>query len=193
MNIGIDFDGVIADTTELKVREAYQLFGVEVDPVRSKEYQVTEDGVLSKTQYRELMNHVCADPHIALSMTPCLNSIESVRELLSENYVLIITSRNQNETNIAKSWCKTKGLDIPFVSVGYGESKADAAKKNQLDVYIDDDFFKLTPLARVVPHLFLFSTPQNRNQPIDNGFIRVNNWPDLLKSINELGKRYHRQ
>lgn len=188
MNIGLDFDGVIADTTALKLEVARERFGTVLDGARAKEELVIADGVMTQEQYRALMDTICHDPSVGMRMRLCENADTVIAKLTGDGHrLLIITSRSESETAIAEEWCRTHAIAIPFISAGYGQSKADVLKDRSIDAYIDDDLHKLEPLVGLVPYLFLYTAPHNRDLPVPPGITRVD-WHSFGDAVSTLAQ-----
>ena len=184
MIIGLDFDGVIADTFPIKARFAKELFGIILDPTYSKEWHMIEKGLLTKEQYRTLATHAY-QTEAGLEMPPIPNAISTAQKLIDAGHTLkIITSRNEEEARIAQLWCKQHDLAIPMTSVGYGASKADALLG--VTCYIDDDYEKLIPLTETAAKLFLFSAPHNISTSISPPVTRAHSWTEFYEYIQKL-------
>ena len=184
MIIGLDFDGVIADTFPIKARFAKELFGIILDPTYSKEWHMIEKGLLTKEQYRTLATHAC-QTEAGLTMPPIEGALATLHKLEKSGHTLkIITSRNEEEARIAQLWCKQHDLAIPMTSVGYGASKADALLG--VTCYIDDDYEKLIPLTETAAKLFLFTAPHNRTTDIDPAITRAHSWTEFYEYIQKL-------
>lgn len=183
MNLGIDFDGVMADTTHLKHREAKRLYGVEGIPSHMfKERPVVEAGYMSREQYRALMNTVCGDREIGLEAQEIDGAQGTLKKLKGEGHrLVIITSREGDEFEVVKDWCGQRDLEMEFISVGYGKDKVEAARG--IDVYVDDDVSKLVPLIGVVPHLYLFTQLHNKEMEIPEGITRVEGWDQFEQAV----------
>lgn len=188
MNIGLDFDDVIATTIYLKHRMAKELFGVEGIPsYRFKEGWVVGEGRMTKGQYRKLMNTVCGDREIGLKAAPVKGAEIFIPKLQKDgHHLIIITSREDSEFEVAREWCRQKGYEFEYISVGYGKDKKEPAKG--LQIYLDDDLSKLLPLVSIVPHLYLFSRDHNREVELPENIKRIDSWEDFYKEINLLSK-----
>ena len=181
--IGLDFDGVIADTQPLKAAYALEIHGVVLDPKHAKESHVVANGSMTREQYRALAAHV-TESDLGLTVPPVPGAIEKIKALKDEGHELsIITSRNEAGSDIARRWCEMQEIPLPVISVGYGMSKTDAAKG--LDVYLDDDHEKLTPLTDVVESLCLFDAPHNNHIVPEGKITRVHSWDAFHKHVNK--------
>lgn len=186
MKIGLDFDGVISDCGKLKSDGAKKIYGLDIPSAKFKKEIVIGEKYLTAEQYRELQKTIYGTKEIGLLMKPVDGVLHYLPRLLADgNMVLIVTSRGEVELEIAKEWSTSQGLQLDFVGVGYGNSKAGAAAG--LDLYVDDDLDKLEPLVGIVPHRFLFSWGYNAK--VDTGSIakRVTSWRELYSIIKELG------
>lgn len=135
MRIGLDFDGVISDCGQLKSDGAKLLYGVEIPPERFKKELIVDTGILTLEQYRNLQKQIYGTREIGLTMLPVNGVLELVPKLQQEGYdLVVVTSRGESESKIAREWMKQKSLDLRLVGVGGGVSKADACRG--LDVYI---------------------------------------------------------
>ncbi len=185
MKIGLDFDGVISDCGKLKSDGAKKLYGVDIPPAKFKKGIVVGEKHLTMEQYRELQKIIYGTREIGFLMEPVDGVLQYLPKLVADGYiVLVITSRGEVELEIAKEWSVRQGLQLNFVGVGYGNSKANAA--TGLDLYVDDDLDKLEPLVGVVPHRFLFSWGYNAHVDVGTVAKRVASWEELYHIIQTL-------
>lgn len=185
MKIGLDFDGVVADCGQLKADGARLLYGADISPDKFKKEIVVGKGYLTSEQYVELQQKIYESREIGLKMHPVAGMLEILPLILRNNHaVQVITSRSQAGTEIAKDWLVGQGLELDFISVGPGNSKAESV--HGLDLYIDDDFEKLAVLTGEVGRLCLFSWGYNRDVSISSDVIRVASWQDVYTTVQEL-------
>jgi len=185
MKIGLDFDGVISDCGKLKSDGARKLYGVDIPSAKFKKEIVVGEKHLTAEQYRELQKIIYGTREIGFLMELVDGVIEFLPRLIADGHtVLVVTSRGEVELEIAKEWSVRQGLQLNFVGVGYGNSKADAA--NGLDFYVDDDLDKLEPLIGIVPHRFLFSWGYNAHVDVGNVAKRVSSWKELYSIVTML-------
>lgn len=186
MKIGLDFDGVISDCGKLKSDGAKKLYGVDIPPAKFKKEIVVGEKHLTMEQYRELQKIIYGTCEIGFLMEPVDGVLHHLPRLIEDGHtVLVVTSRGEVELEIAREWSIRQGLQLDFVGVGYGNSKANAV--NGLDLYVDDDLDKLEPLVSVVPHRFLFSWGYNAHVDVGTVAKRVASWEELYRIIQVLG------
>ena len=185
MKIGLDFDGVISDCGKLKSDGAKKLYGVDIPPAKFKKEIVVGEKYLTAGQYRELQKIIYGTREVGFLMEPVGGVLHHLPLLVAEGHIiLIVTSRGEVEIEIAKEWSLLQGLQLDFVGVGYGNSKADAA--TGLNLYVDDDLDKLEPLVDVVPHRFLFSWGYNAHVDIGTIAKRIASWEELYRAVQAL-------
>ena len=190
MKIGFDFDGVITNLSDLKSRGARKLFGVNIPEEVMHKHIVLRKGLLTDKQYDELQ-HFIAKSDFGRTMRPVIGMQQHIRKLQKEGYDLrIVTSRDGAAVDIARDWLAKKGLEIEVIGIGRGENKVSTAIKHKLDIFVDDDLYKLEPLCGVVSHRLLFSWPYNEHIQESSYVKRVHTWQQLYREISLLGMWY---
>jgi len=185
MKIGLDFDGVIADCGNLKSKGAWELYRVLIPPEKFKKEILVGEKILTSAQYSEVQHLVYNTYEMGLLMEPVEGVLRYIPRLIDEGHtVRIITSRQNESLAIAAEWALKQGLLLDFTGVGYGRSKATAAKG--VDVYIDDDLEKLEPLVGVVPNRYLFSWGYNEHIDVSGVANRIASWEEFYSTIQQL-------
>ena len=185
MNIGLDFDGVIADCSELKSRAAKIIYGVNIPPEKFNRALLIGEGHLSEEDYRALQYKIYETEEFGFLMDFVPDADIFLPRLIKDGHtILIITSRKDRSLDIAQKWSRTKGLELNFVGVGYERSKAEAARG--IDFYIDDDLDKIEPLVNLVPHRYLFSWGYNNHIDSSDIALRIYSWMHLYQTIQTL-------
>ncbi len=188
LNIGLDFDGVISDCGKLKSDAARKLYGVEIPSAQFKKELVVGRGLLTMEQYRRLQQIIYGTREVGFLAEPVEGMLTHLPKLLEEGHrIRIVTSRSGDQLDIAREWCGRHGIALDFTGVGYGVSKAGAAAG--LDLYVDDDLDKLSPLVGIVPHRFLFDWGYNRHIDETGVARRVASWEELHDRVTELTVR----
>ena len=187
MKIGLDFDGVISNCAKLKSDCAKRLYGAHIPGSQFKKDFVIANGWLTEEQYQEITKAVYYTREVGTLMEPVGGALSCVSKLVKEGHtVLVITSREETNLEIAGEWIERHRLPVELVGVGLHNNKAHAA--TGLDVYVDDDLPKLEPLVGVVPNLFLFSWGYNQRFNETGIAVRVFTWKELYRRIDSLGR-----
>lgn len=185
MNIGLDFGDTIVDTARLKAALAMDLYGKTILPEKFNREYVVGNALLTPRQYKALQVLIYRTPEFGFEeLLPIEESFEVIRKLKKEKENLkIVSERGTLETRIAKKWLKEKGITLPFVSVGYQNSKKEACAG--LDVYLDDDLEHLEELGNV-PNRFLFCYRTNKETAPPRGIVKVFSWSQFYEEIQNL-------
>lgn len=187
MRIGLDFDGVISDAGKLKSEGALRLYGLNIPSEKFKKELVIGGGHLTAKQYHELQQIIYGTEEIGFLMELVEECKLHLNKLLADGHILIvITARTEESLEVARKWTHLQGLNLEFVGVEYGSSKASAATEAGVDVFVDDDLDKLLPLIGIVPHLFHFGWGYNEHINAGEFAIRVNSWRALYAQIGKL-------
>jgi hypothetical protein len=185
LEIGLDFDGVVSDCSELKSRVAKIMYGKLIPPAKFKKEILVSEGILTAQEYRELQKRIYSTREFGLLMKSVGDVCYYVYRMRSDHHkVRVITSRTGDELAIAEEWSAQQGLQLRFTGVGYENTKAEAAEG--LDVYVDDDLDKLAPLVGIVQHRFLFSWGYNLHVNEELIARRVISWGDFYHAVRKI-------
>jgi len=182
LKIGLDFDGVILDSLQLKLCVGKSCFGVEIPPHLLKTDALHRERPDLLEVYRKVQNIIYNDRASCSFMKPVAGALEVIPHLLSKGHqIVVVTARKDISLKIAEEWARQQRLQLQFVGVGYGNSKADAVAG--CHAYVDDDFDQLESLIGVVPNLFLFSWEYNLADKPSRAIKRIYSWEELYREI----------
>lgn len=182
LRIGLDFDGVIIDVVQSKVECASRYFGAVIPYGQFRRAKVVGSGVMTAADYESLMRLVYLDPKVGLAIPPVKGALDYLPRIIAAGHeVTIITSRDEEMVAIGRKWCRERGLELKFISVGYGDSKEKAAVGFHL--YVDDDLHVLKPMSGAVQNLRLFSQAYNADEEVPDFIQRVGSWADLYQLV----------
>ena len=187
MKIGLDFDGVIADSTATKLMLAQKLYGATLSPSQWRRDIVLGKRLLTNEQYDHIQELVYGSEEYGYQMTLIDGALDGISKLIQKHSVTIVTSRIALKADIATNWCDRNGITLPLIGAGRGKSKAPYLEG--FDVFVDDSKEKLEQILGAVPHLFLFNEPYNEDQGVSPPIDRTLNWDDFLRRISELEEK----
>ena len=180
LKIGLDFDGVIANTPELKREIAQTKFGINIPKDVMTKEGFLEKGFTEKT-YKTLQEMVQS----SVDVKPIPESIDYLIKWKKEGYYeCIVSFREYRHESIIGNLLDKNGLkDIDYVMTN---QKPKTWFCVGLDMFIDDRMEHLNDLLKDkrIPYLFLFDAPYNKNEKT-NGIQRVAG----LKEVDELIKQ----
>lgn len=183
MIVGVDIDGVVADSLLAWVSQLNKYFGQQkrIDDVFSyqfeKVYNVTWDEMdYFFRQYQEvLLNNLSPVEHAPRAL-----------ELLKEKHRLIlITARPEDFRPLTEKWLQEH--HIPYdqlMMTTYGD-KAEYCRQAQVDVYIEDSLENAISIAGCGIPVILFDAPYNR-KTVDRRLLRRFNWPEIYRTVQSL-------
>lgn len=185
MKIGLDFDGVIVDAAERKVKAASELFGIDIKPSQTKRALLVPSGIMTEEQYRAVQRLVNSMRY-GRTMRAIPGALESIKQLMEYGFEIeVITARDGMGLRAARHWLRDNGFDLqrdgrclPVTGVR-NRNKADAARKRGIYLFVDDDLERLVELEGVVPWRVQFSWHYNRHER-DKSIMRVDNWSNQL-------------
>lgn len=138
MKIGIDLDDTICRTTEI-VHDRVEKYASQqnLNPL-----DVMNDEVLKEEFFNQYLEDIYTNVEIKRDVEKVLKRLKN-----KGNEIYIITARSNsfvsteiNVTEITKKWLKEHGIEVEgIITSAYGEAKAKACKRLQLDWMIDDD------------------------------------------------------
>lgn len=184
MKIGLDFDGVIADSSNVMREVALQLYGVDIPKNKLKKQIVISENLLTAEQYKNIQQTVYGNLEYGMKAEPVQDAFKYIEKLQTDGHeVAIVTSRDNNYLEVAELWAKKLNLTIPFTSSGIGKSKKEACSTLNIEIFVDDDLDKLMEIKECVPHLFLFEWSYNLYSREEGVATRVTSWHDLYEKI----------
>ncbi len=189
MRIVLDFDGVISIWNGyLKALFAKLFLEMEVNPLLLKRASIVEGKTpLSLEQYYLIQCLTYRDEGVI----PLMRLLDGVTEFLPKlaregHEIFVVTSREGLSLEIARKFSRVQGISFllkDFIGVGRRTQKNSIIRSIGADLFIDDDWEKLTPLADdKAIGLVLFSQPHNLNCS-GRGIERVSSWRDLYRLI----------
>ncbi len=185
MNIGLDFDGVIADSTGIKLNLAKELFGATIKPNQWRRDIILGEKLLAEDAYDHVQELVYGSDEYGFKLTPIVGALDSINILLQSNHTLtIVTSRVEHKLEIAEKWARTHDIALPLIGAGRNKSKAPYLEG--FDIFVDDGLQKLLHVVDTVKHCFLFDQPYNSDEALHEKIIRVYDWADFMKKIEAL-------
>ena len=181
VRIGVDFDGVVANTGGLQRYVARELFGKDISPSCHYSTSVRE-GNLTEDEARIVFNESYQNQKYLTNLKEQPNAKRTLMNLINSGIPLeIITSREEKEFDFVQKWLKQNGIYVPVKSTLNGEDKTKAC--NGLDIYVEDIPYQISALKEVVPRIVLFNGYDNKNSVLTKeeekqieGIERISDW-----------------
>ena len=199
MRIGIDIDNTITNTRETirAYLERYALarrLPYRFDPSKYtlEEAVSWEPGDLEMFIQLHLGN-------IYRDVTPKPGAVEVIRDLHSNNYIALITSRNRRNGNIREvtlEWLACNQVEYDQLIMNDTDnmhhfSKLAVCLENDIQVMIEDHDGLALELSGSIP-VILFDHPYNNHLQADN-IVRIQDWEQVPPTLTALAARLWKQ
>lgn len=185
VNIGIDFDGVIIDSSKLKIKIAKELFGFELTPETANKDNILSRGVDLKTYSDTFKRIILQERSDEVELVPFAKEI--IDKLYANNVIYVITSRFDDEVPYVRIMLKNRNIKYHHLINTVDQPKEEACLKNRIHIYLDDGVKKLEQIRNGYTKLFLLTKLDNKNIRIENDRIqRVSDWKDFYNKIKYL-------
>ncbi len=181
MRVGLDFDGVIADTIPAMRAYARDRHGLELAP--SECVMPAGPERLGLDAYRQLV----ADTHeteYRLTFPLTLGATDGLRALARRHDLFVVTARHSGSLENAVRWLELNGLADCFSDVrsSVGPAKSELVATLELDCFVDDMPMTFqTWSANAAP--LLWDADYNRNLKVEQRVRRVTGWAELIKLL----------
>lgn len=196
MNIGIDIDDTISNTYETVIPYA-QKYTIE---------ELHRSGVLDRSgeftthKYTKVLHnwneeeentfwekyYVLMLPKIAAKAL----ASESIKRLSDKNKIYLITARWDNAekevSEITKKWLEKNEIVYDKLILN-AESKLEACKKYNIDIFIDDSFSNCKTLLENGIKTFIMDSQVNQKYN-DEKITRVYSWPHVCQEVSKIEK-----
>jgi len=188
MVIGVDIDGVIADSIPVILENVRRLCGIKILPRRLTVYRIesalqkhglstSESNAIVKKAIRMTMERQISGIRMVPKAKPVLRSLEQMG-----HKVIVVTNRDPIYASETIEWLRKRA--IPSKTVIFTSTKSDLAR--MFDVFVEDSASNARRLQKggVIP--ILYDRPWNRRTR--SRMYRIRDWPeifDVLEKIND--------
>ena len=175
--IGLDFDGLIADTYQAKQEYSSQHYGVPLTPQQTNREAALK--VLGAERYRKMIQEIYGT-RLTLTLKPMPGAVATIQAMEEFADCYIVTARHADETTWMREWLNMHPLPIHGIVYTSEQAKGDAVTNLGLDLFLDDSPRNLLDLREKPLRLALFDPYEvNWETPIPEYIIRVRKWEDI--------------
>jgi uncharacterized HAD superfamily protein len=168
LHIGIELDGIVCDILEA----AKKAFG---EPDQQSAFSLEE---MYPMVSDEALSWWADRPTTYRGMLPVQHAIKSVKQLSNKGKIFFVTGRPAHVAAETERWILEHGLG--FIPVYFTTSKDLEVSNLSLNICIEANAREAAALARVC-RTYIIDLPYNRWGA--GNAVRANNWPDLLRII----------
>jgi len=189
--IGLDFDGVVANTPLLKSIVAKEVFNLDVSPQDMLASYIIEKNLMNIDSYHQLQQEIYFEhPEWHKKLSALEGALKGIRTLQGDGHAVhCVTSRTPEAVSLAKQWVEENCVDIEVHDTEGHPDKNEVIMALSLDVFVDDDPQYLKPLIGLVPHLLLYSWKYNEGYDEEESITRTRSWSDILARVHKLAKK----
>ena len=185
LKFGIDYDGIVADTSAMKAKYIRDHRGQIVAPWQTD--RATCEEIIGKDNYKMLSEHVYSRP-FTLGAPEVPGAIYSLYQIDQVGEIYLVTARPPNRLNFAREWLeKFKAIEYfkDLVSIkddkGHEVSKGQLCQRLGLDILIDDELRYLTePECRDLNRRILLKNGCTDKMRVPRGIEFARNWKEAL-------------
>ena len=179
--IGLDFDGLIANTYKAKQRYAYDKYGVELTFQQCRREKGTE--ILGDVRYQKMIREIYGT-RLTLALEPMPGSISAIQAMDELGDCYIVTARYEKELKWLRIWLDKYALPIHGIVHTSEQSKCEAVTNLGLDWLFDDSIRNLRKLDRKSLQLGLYDPyGLDAEMQIPDFITRVSKWDDIVGLI----------
>lgn len=180
LKIGLDIDGVLADSFPVFRTELNKYYGKNVlkidDYDIAKVYDVDWEDL--EIFFNEKVEYLFSAPKI---MDGALETIN--QWLASGHEIIIVTARRKGlEEKITLEWLQKNSVPHDKIVFAGGASKTIAVREYQIDVFVDDFMSNALEIAALDVPVLLLDAPYNQGK-LPGGVVRCYDWEDIKCQI----------
>lgn len=188
LQIGLDIDGVVADSFTVFRQELNKHYGKDIVSIdhydMTKVYDVPWDNLS-----RFFDDHM---EYLFSASKPMAGAVQSVHALLQAGHAITyITARKSGEEErVTLKWFETQGIPVQRAVFTGSTSKTHAIKKFGIELFVEDFLTNALEIVEMGIPVLLLDAPYNQGK-LPHGVVRCCNWHEIMQFITEYdaGKR----
>jgi uncharacterized HAD superfamily protein len=183
MNIAVDFDSTCNQLDVAMCDTVNQKFGTcySVDQWTSWGFWYEQP-----KEHAEFVwgDEVFMNDEWTLRIPPQQNCIPVLRRMMNAHNVWIISDRHEHHHETLTTWFGQHGLFPEIVITDRNlYPKTQAAQEREITLAIDDAPHNVLAYSEVIPMVYVYDSPWNRDLEPRNNIVRVHNWTEILQTI----------
>ncbi len=182
MNIGIDIDDTITETSEYLMPYVSQYFSIDIEFLRKN--NIYYNNLPKEYKSKEIEFGMSTFGKVLLNVDLKYKAKEIINKLKDDgNNIIIVTARDNTiyENPFDFTSKQLKKLGIKYDKLFCTFDKKQICIDEKIDLFIDDSIDNLIKIKEVVKKVLLFNSKTNIVQNSD--FHRVNSWDEIYKYI----------
>lgn len=184
MNIGIDIDDTITETSEFLMPYVAKYFSIDINYLKEK--NLCYNNLPKEYKKREVEFGKSTFEKVLLDVKLKQNAKETIDKLREEgNRIIIITARDKTIYDDPFGFTSKQlgKLGIKYDKLVCSFNKRQVCIDEKIDFFIDDSIENLNKVEGSVDKVLLFNSKINIGE--DNHFTRVNSWEEIYKCVSD--------
>jgi uncharacterized HAD superfamily protein len=182
MRIGVDIDGVIADSYTVWLQELNRYYGKNIAILEHYDMHLAFDIPYDDMNEFFIQNTA----HLYNLPQPMQGAKEGIQTLLTKGHeVIYITARVPEEKEVTINWLQKHEIPHEHVVFAGFNSKADLVNQWGMHVFIEDYLVNAQTIADSGVPVLLLNAAYNQGE-LPTEIIRCHSWQDLLVEIHRL-------
>ena len=180
MRVGVDIDGVLADSLTLWVNELNTYFN------KNKLFEEIHLYDLAQTfelEHDQIMGFVKEKGQYMMS-SPCPipNAAHYLEKIKEEHYVAIVTARQEMYREVTEAWLGRHGMSYDDLFMIGTHQKQETCLRQGLQVMIEDTLEVGADLSAAGIPVLLLDAPYNR-RALPKLVTRLYNWEEIYQTL----------
>lgn len=183
MRIGVDIDGVVADTFPLLLRELNSYFGRQIQAADFTHYDIRKVYGISEQEFREFIRS--KELYLMEDSLPMAGVVHYLNLLAARHKIFLITARREEFRDPTKKWLSSHGICYEELFLLGSPAKGETCGALGLHAFVEDNPYNARQLTGCGIPILLLDRPYNQG-PMPVAVIRVGSWADIYHQIRQL-------
>jgi len=182
MRIGVDIDGVIADTFPLLVRELNEYFKTDLALQDINDYNIFKVYGLTEAEMLKFLK----DKEPALMEGPALKNgaAEYLRALSQKHTIYLVSARYEKYRPQTEKWLQKHAIPYHVLILLGTHDKREVCNRMAVDVFIEDSLKNVHQLSSCGIPVLLFDAPYNQGE-LPPLVRRCSSWEEIFALIEQ--------
>lgn len=182
MRIGIDIDGVIADSLTTWMEKLNAHFG---QTKQKDDFIIYQFEKVYNVPWPDMDSFFRENQGILLTG---LQLMEGAREVIqwlkAEHIVLLITARPEEFMDITRTWLAEQNIVYDHLIMTNFQDKRDYCCELGVELFIDDSLENAVSISKLNIPVLLYNAPYNQGE-LPKGILRQYNWQQIYQTLKQ--------
>ncbi|MDA8441333.1 MAG: hypothetical protein M0Z55_03060 [Peptococcaceae bacterium] len=182
MRLGVDIDGVVADSYPFWLGELNRYYGKDIKAIHRYEMHLIFD-----VPWEHMNQFFVANvENLFMAPTPMPGARTALAKLSIEHEIILVTARREVEEEITRRWLELHQIPFTKLMVVGDRSKAEVCAEEGIDLFVEDYAINAALIAASGMPVLILDATYNRVE-LPQNVIRCYNWGQIYQTILKLG------